>query len=64
MTAPWFVEDGMIQAKGTGADEHGYIVTDRVFENFELVWDWKIAEKGNSGYCIMWLKIQTSAYPM
>lgn len=49
LTAPWFVEDGMIQAKGTGADEHGYIVTDRVFENFELVWDWKIAEKGNSG---------------
>ena len=49
LTVPWFVEDGMIQAKGTGADEHGYIVTDRIFENFELVWDWKIAEKGNSG---------------
>ncbi len=49
LTAPWFAEDGMIQAKGTGADEHGYIVTDKVYENFELVWDWKIAEGGNSG---------------
>lgn len=49
LTAPWFVEDGMIQAKGTGADEHGYIVTEKVYENFELVWEWKIAEGGNSG---------------
>ena len=49
LTAPWFVENGTIQAKGEGADEHGYIVTERLFENFELVWDWKIAEGGNSG---------------
>ena len=49
LTAPWFVEDGMIQAKGSGADEHGYIVTDKEYENFELSWDWKIAKGGNSG---------------
>ncbi len=49
LTAPWFVENGTIRAKGEGADEHGYIVTDKVYENFELVWDWKIAEGGNSG---------------
>ncbi len=49
LTAPWFVEDGMIQAKGEGADEHGYIVTDKLYENFELAWDWKIADGGNSG---------------
>lgn len=49
LTAPWFAEDGMIQAKGEGADEHGYIVTDKIYENFELAWDWKIAEGGNSG---------------
>lgn len=49
LTAPWFVEDGMIQARGEGADEHGYIVTDKQYENFELVWDWKIADGGNSG---------------
>lgn len=49
LTAPWFVEEGMIQARGSGADEHGYIVTDKSYENFELVWDWMIAEGGNSG---------------
>ena len=49
LTAPWFAEDGMIQAKGEGADEHGYIVTEKLYENFELVWDWKIADGGNSG---------------
>ncbi|MFV0391111.1 MAG: DUF1080 domain-containing protein [Paludibacteraceae bacterium] len=49
LTAPWFVEDGAIQAKGSGEDAHGYIVTDKIYENFELVWDWKIAEGGNSG---------------
>ncbi len=49
LTAPWFAEDGMIQARGEGADEHGYIVTEKLYENFELVWDWKIADGGNSG---------------
>ena len=49
LTAPWFAQDGMIQAKGEGADQHGYIVTDKLYENFELVWDWKIADGGNSG---------------
>lgn len=49
LTAPWFAADGMIQAKGAGTDEHGYIVTDKIYENFELAWDWKIAEGGNSG---------------
>lgn len=49
LTAPWFAEDGMIQAKGEGADEHGYIVTDKIYENFEMAWEWKIADGGNSG---------------
>ena len=49
LTAPWFVEDGLITARGEGADEHGYIVTEKIYENFELVWDWKIADQGNSG---------------
>ena len=49
LTGPWFVENGTIQAKGDGSDESGYIVTNKEYENFELVWDWKIAEGGNSG---------------
>ena len=49
LTIPWFVTDGTIQAKGDGSDESGYIVTKKQYENFELVWDWKIADQGNSG---------------
>jgi len=54
----WTVEDGAIkhvehgkgpvQADGqplTGMD----LISDRSFENFELAWEWKIAEAGNSG---------------
>ncbi|MHB9055166.1 MAG: 3-keto-disaccharide hydrolase [Paludibacteraceae bacterium] len=49
LTRSWFVEDGMIQAKGDGSDVNGYIVTDKMYDNFVLVWDWKISKGGNSG---------------
>lgn len=49
LTGSWEVEEGTIKAHGEGSDTNGYIVTDRQFENFELVWDWKIAKGGNSG---------------
>ena len=49
LTIPWFVEDGMITAKGDGSDESGYIVTKKEYENFILKWEWKIADQGNSG---------------
>lgn len=49
LTIPWFVEDGTIVAKGDGSDETGYIVTKKQYENFEMAWDWKIADGGNSG---------------
>jgi hypothetical protein len=43
----WIVTGGTLkhEAKGGGGD----IVTTEEFENFELVWDWKIAAVGNSG---------------
>ena len=54
----WVVDDGAIKhaAKGagplqpdgqplTGMD----LISDRAFQNFELAWEWKIAEAGNSG---------------
>jgi hypothetical protein len=43
----WVVEDGLLKhvAKGGGGD----IVTVESFDDFEFVWDWKIAPKGNSG---------------
>lgn len=49
LTEPWHVVDGCIQAKGEGSDGTGYIVTDKIYENFELVWDWKLTKGGNSG---------------
>lgn len=49
LTGPWEVVDGAIQADGKGDDANGYIVTDKEYENFELVWDWKISKGGNSG---------------
>ncbi len=49
LTGPWFVENGTIQAKGDGSDASGYIVTKKQYENFEMKWDWKIADEGNSG---------------
>ncbi|MDR2969304.1 MAG: DUF1080 domain-containing protein [Tannerellaceae bacterium] len=49
ITGPWKVADGSIQAEGLGSDENGYIVTDKMYENFELSWDWKISKGGNSG---------------
>lgn len=49
LTGPWTVTDGTLHATGGGGDSHGYIVTDKEYENFELAWDWKIASGGNSG---------------
>lgn len=41
----WQVVDGALTRVGSGSD----IVTDRVFRNFELRLEWKIAPGGNSG---------------
>ena len=49
LTNGWKVVDGCIQAPGDGSDGSGYIVTDRKYADFELVWDWKLTHGGNSG---------------
>jgi hypothetical protein len=43
----WVVEEGTLKhiAKAGGGD----IVTAEDYDNFELVWDWKIGKAGNSG---------------
>lgn len=41
----WKVVDGVLLTEGGKGD----LVTDEVFENFELELEWKISEKGNSG---------------
>jgi hypothetical protein len=43
----WSIRDGLLEhQKGGGG---GDIVTTEKFENFELTWEWKIGEAGNSG---------------
>ena len=42
----WTIEDGVLMAKGEGG---GDIMTEKKYEDFELVMDWKIEEGGNSG---------------
>ena len=49
LTNGWHVVDGCIQASGEGGDASGYIVTDKEYENFELMWDLKLTHGGNSG---------------
>src|SRR5690606_21796963 len=46
--------------KTGGADIGGDIVTEREFGNFELEWEWKISENGNSG--LMYHVIEDAKY--
>ncbi len=45
--AGWKVEDGLLKkiAKVRGGD----IVTDQVFGDFDLMWEWRVAAAGNNG---------------
>jgi hypothetical protein len=45
----WKVEEGIMKNSGVGSDSGGDIVTLDQFKNFELVLEWKIAPKSNSG---------------
>src|SRR5512140_138579 len=42
----WDVVDGWLHCIGKGG---GDIVSERLFDQFDLAWDWKIAPAGNSG---------------
>jgi hypothetical protein len=46
----WTIEDGALVCLGaTGPSGSGDIITDQVFGNFELRWDWKVDKGSNSG---------------
>lgn len=49
--AGWVVDSGCLKALGTAHGDTGgdIIYAAEQFENFELVWDWKIDKGGNSG---------------
>lgn len=45
--AGWKVEEGILKKlQGTPA---GHIITRQKFEDFTLIWEWRISEKGNNG---------------
>ncbi|MBA4259423.1 MAG: DUF1080 domain-containing protein [Chitinophaga sp.] len=53
MKHAWKAVNGeLTTASSDTTGTHGDIVTDEVFENYELVFDWKIAREGNSGVFI------------
>ena len=60
-TGSWLVEDGLLAASGTGSDSEGYIITKKQYKNFDLKFDWKIAEGGNSG--VLYHVIESERYP-
>jgi hypothetical protein len=57
----WEIEDGSMVCLGAAADANGGdIVTDEVYENFELKWEWKISPGGNSG--VMYHVVEDAKY--
>ena len=57
----WTIEDGSLVCLGAAeGDTGGDLVSDKVFENFELTWDWKITKGGNSG--VMYHVVENAKY--
>ena len=54
----WNVVDGWLHCVGTGG---GDIVSEKLFEQFELTWEWRIASGGNSGLKYFVLDSRSSA---
>ncbi len=55
----WSVEYGVLHGNGITATKHADLITDAEYENFKLVFDWKISKGGNSGL----LYLVTEQYP-
>lgn len=53
-TAGWKVEDGVLHRATAGGD----LLSDKEYGDYELTWEWKIAEAGNSG-----IKYRVQTYP-
>ncbi len=63
--AAWLVEDGTLHIQGSGrgeagSEEGGDILYDKIFSNFHLKLEWKIAEGANSG--ILYLGQESPEY--
>lgn len=52
LASEWSAVHGTILCNPDSPDRHGDLITDKEYENYELVFDWKLSEKGNSGVFI------------
>jgi hypothetical protein len=52
ISSGWVVQGGELTCLPGTEAEHGDLVTDQEFENYELSFDWKISKEGNSGVFI------------
>jgi hypothetical protein len=44
----WEVKDGELSCDPKNGKEHGDLLTDDEFENFDLTFEWKMGADGNS----------------
>ncbi len=50
VASSWTVKDGVLACNtDTTGIEHGDLVSDKIYKNFDLKFDWKISKAGNSG---------------
>lgn len=64
-TDSWSVNKGTFYCKGSTSDKsdkRADMITDKVYENFDLSIDWKISPKGNSGILYMVTEEYPTAY--
>lgn len=52
VSSAWVINDGVLYCDPDSDFKKGDLVTDSEFENFELVFDWKLEKEGNSGVFI------------
>jgi len=45
----WKIVDGMLENSGVGSDHGGDIITKKQYQNFELLLEWNVSPKSNSG---------------
>jgi len=57
----WKVEDSALVCLGAAKDAHGGdLITDSLYDNFELQWEWKVNKGSNSG--VMYHVIEAAKY--
>lgn len=52
ISSTWVAENGELKCLPGTDERHGDLITDQDFENYELIFDWKISKEGNSGVFI------------